>query len=184
MNIDILNAYCGIGFHRCHACLRVGLLAIASVLFWYGLHGRLEYFAAEFSLLRYSKSRPVFSAQLWEDKARPRGIDLRSDGGSEDCWFGSDLLVARKKTPFRNGGQCRRTVARLYSSSPPPRSLLVVVLLSLISCCASRLRNFLFGFTSLHFTCRPEIRRDYPLNLSISLSGGKETNKDSPSNGE
>ena len=31
---------------------------------------------------------------------------------------------------------------------------------------------------------RPEIRRDYPLNLSISLSGGKETNKDSPSNGE
>ncbi len=34
------------------------------------------------------------------------------------------------------------------------------------------------------FICRPEIRRDYPLNLSISLSGGKETNKDSPSNGE
>lgn len=31
---------------------------------------------------------------------------------------------------------------------------------------------------------RPEIRRDYPLNLSILLSGGKETNKDSPSNGE
>ena len=31
---------------------------------------------------------------------------------------------------------------------------------------------------------RPQIRRGYPLNLSISLSGGKETNKDSPSNGE
>ena len=31
---------------------------------------------------------------------------------------------------------------------------------------------------------RSQIRRDYPLNLSISLSGGKETNKDSPSNGE
>ena len=31
---------------------------------------------------------------------------------------------------------------------------------------------------------RPELRRDYPLNLSISLSGGKETNQDSPSNGE
>ena len=30
----------------------------------------------------------------------------------------------------------------------------------------------------------PEVRRDYPLNLSISISGGKETNKDSPSNGE
>ena len=33
-------------------------------------------------------------------------------------------------------------------------------------------------------TIRSQIRRDYPLNLSISLSGGKETNQDSPSNGE
>ena len=31
---------------------------------------------------------------------------------------------------------------------------------------------------------RPEIRRDYPLNLSILVSGGKETNEDSLSNGE
>ena len=30
----------------------------------------------------------------------------------------------------------------------------------------------------------PQIRRDDPLNLSISISGGKETNQDSPSNGE
>ena len=30
----------------------------------------------------------------------------------------------------------------------------------------------------------PQIRQDYPLNLSILISGGKETNKDSPSNGE
>ena len=36
----------------------------------------------------------------------------------------------------------------------------------------------------LNFFLRPEIRRDYPLNLSISISGGKETNKDSLSNGE
>ena len=31
---------------------------------------------------------------------------------------------------------------------------------------------------------RPEVRREDPLNLSILLSGGKETNKDSLSNGE
>ena len=31
---------------------------------------------------------------------------------------------------------------------------------------------------------RPQLRRDYPLSLSISISGGKETYKDSPSNGE
>ena len=34
------------------------------------------------------------------------------------------------------------------------------------------------------YNIRPELRQDYPLNLSISISGGKETNKDSPSNGE
>jgi hypothetical protein len=31
---------------------------------------------------------------------------------------------------------------------------------------------------------RPQVRRDYPLSLSISISGGKETYKDSPSSGE
>ena len=33
-------------------------------------------------------------------------------------------------------------------------------------------------------TLGPQIRRDYPLNLSILLSGGKETNQDSLSSGE
>ena len=36
----------------------------------------------------------------------------------------------------------------------------------------------------LCFLNRPEMKREDPLNLSILLSGGKETNKDSPSNGE
>lgn len=31
---------------------------------------------------------------------------------------------------------------------------------------------------------RPQVRRDYPLSLSISISGGEETNQDSLSNGE
>ena len=31
---------------------------------------------------------------------------------------------------------------------------------------------------------RPELRQEHPLNLSISISGGKETNQDSPSSGE
>jgi hypothetical protein len=35
-----------------------------------------------------------------------------------------------------------------------------------------------------HFDFWSQIRQDYPLNLSILISGGKETNKDSPSNGE
>ncbi len=36
----------------------------------------------------------------------------------------------------------------------------------------------------MYFDIRPQSRRDYPLNLSILISGGKETNKDSLSNGE
>ena len=36
----------------------------------------------------------------------------------------------------------------------------------------------------IYLNFRPEIRREYPLNLSILLSGGKETNKDSLSSGE
>ena len=37
---------------------------------------------------------------------------------------------------------------------------------------------------SLSHQSRPQIGRDHPLNLSISLSGGKETNQDSLSSGE
>lgn len=33
-------------------------------------------------------------------------------------------------------------------------------------------------------TFRPQIRRDYPPDLSILISGGKENNRDSPSSGE
>ena len=33
-------------------------------------------------------------------------------------------------------------------------------------------------------TYKPELRLDYPLNLSILVSGGIETKQDSPSNGE
>ena len=36
----------------------------------------------------------------------------------------------------------------------------------------------------VYYISRPEISRGYPLNLSILLSGGKENNNDSPSNGE
>jgi hypothetical protein len=38
--------------------------------------------------------------------------------------------------------------------------------------------------SATHTHTRSQIGQDYPLNLSISVSGGKETNKDSRSNGE
>jgi hypothetical protein len=34
------------------------------------------------------------------------------------------------------------------------------------------------------FEIRSQLKREDPLNLSILVRGGKETNKDSPSNGE
>ena len=40
------------------------------------------------------------------------------------------------------------------------------------------------GPTPMTSRIRPLIREDYPLSLSISLSGGEETNQDFPSNGE
>ena len=41
-----------------------------------------------------------------------------------------------------------------------------------------------FDVVCIFLNSQPDIRQDYPLNLSILLSGGKETNKDFPSNGE
>jgi len=40
------------------------------------------------------------------------------------------------------------------------------------------------GAWNVHPFFRPQIKRDYPLNLSISVSGGKENKSDSLSNGE
>ena len=39
-------------------------------------------------------------------------------------------------------------------------------------------------FHNQTFLARPQIKHDYPLNLSISVSGGKESNNDFLSNGE
>ena len=38
--------------------------------------------------------------------------------------------------------------------------------------------------TYIHTHTRPQVERQHPLNLSILLSGGKETNRDSLSSGE
>jgi hypothetical protein len=44
--------------------------------------------------------------------------------------------------------------------------------------------NNICAFDVRSISKSPELRSDYPLNLSISVSGGKETKQDSPSNGE
>ena len=56
----------------------------------------------------------------------------------------------------------------------------------ILSACGApvALREMRVSLVEACFISRPEIGRGYPLNLSISLSGGKETNQDSLSNGE
>ena len=55
-----------------------------------------------------------------------------------------------------------------------------------VSCRARVVPDFfhLMRVGSSALSTRPQVRRGYPLNLSISISGGKETYKDSLSNGE
>ena len=50
--------------------------------------------------------------------------------------------------------------------------------------CALPLASLEAGGKPFSFLDRHRMRQDYPLNLSISLSGGEETNQDAPSNGE
>ena len=49
---------------------------------------------------------------------------------------------------------------------------------------ASPLEFFRLDWTNPLLNNRHRMRQGHPLNLSISLSGGKETNQDAPSNGE
>jgi hypothetical protein len=46
------------------------------------------------------------------------------------------------------------------------------------------IKTHLFKKIKIILQSAPEIKQEYPLNLSISVSGGKETNKDCPSSGE
>ena len=68
--------------------------------------------------------------------------------------------VPRRRTPRRAVDFARLDVARVTSPQGPPTR------------------------TARDPRSRPQVRRDHPLSLSISISGGKETYKDSPSNGE
>ena len=60
--------------------------------------------------------------------------------------------------------------------------ILVTTTLIVVVCVNAQISHLVRLWTTLNFW--PQIRREYSLNLSILLSEGKETNKDSPSNGE
>ena len=80
----------------------------------------------------------------------------------------------------------------LSASLPPPSGVLFGVLesrlLGLVSWVGLERRSARRGTQCLSLlrlsNLRPESKRDYPPNLSILISGGKENNSDSLSNGE
>ena len=74
-------------------------------------------------------------------------------------------------------GHAGRTV-RLSLSLSPPR-----VPAGGVGKLAPRCRRVVRGSGAV-VSVGPQIRRGYPPNLSISISGGRATNQDSPSNGE
>ena len=74
-----------------------------------------------------------------------------------------------------------RALVRRFASAANSRERSWVGCAALSPSRGSKIYFFCPG--SLHFF-RPESRQDYPPNLSILISGGKENNCDAPSNGE
>lgn len=77
----------------------------------------------------------------------------------------------------------RGSKTRYYYKSET-RPLLQNIIFSLSLYFAVSVFFSLVGHMCIYNDRRPQSRRDYPLNLSILLSGGKETNKDFLSSGE
>ena len=174
MNIDILNAYCGLGHSRGHARLRVGLQYRSRV--------------ARTSPARWTSRRSLYSC------GEPAG-HLRPVVAPPDRRVVSNLeltpLLERAVAMVRRRRRCSPFVVVVGSSSKLSLRGETVAR----SCIDRRRRRVVDrhrrlllllrrGVVALSRFLRPEIGRDYPLNLSILISGGKETNQDSPSNGE
>ncbi|GMJ15795.1 hypothetical protein HRI_005248700 [Hibiscus trionum] len=130
--------------------------------------------------------------RVFERKLRPKPL-----GRGHVCLGVTHRCPHPTLTPAGNRLRCGRTMAsrahtargwpKIESSATtvPRRS---VVMLRAASFLVARSRRSglsdPFCAASTALASRPQVRRDYPLNLSISISGGKETYKDSLSNGE
>lgn len=149
----------------------------------------------------------VLSLDSRETSHRPPRICLFSRGGNRDVAGrrrhprskykkGDQLLILR--LPFTDRGVASVTTAssqRRQEDDGRARSDEVVFALGGLKALgvstlrrrrhrARSLASFSRSYNNHSKNRRPRLGRDDPLNLSISLSGGKETNRDSLSNGE
>lgn len=124
--------------------------------------------------------------RVFERKLRPKPL-----GRGHVC-LGVTHRVAAPRPSCARGGGCWPPVPRGaagLNASPrrgTSRRVVVEFLSSSPVVPVSRAVSRTFATLKAHAVHRPrpQVRRDYPLSLSISISGGKETNEDSPSNGE
>ena len=129
--------------------------------------------------------------RVFERKLRPKPL-----GRGHAC-LGVTHRVAPQTSHFRKGvpagggywSPVTHRAAGLKASHRRRTSRQVLVVKSLLFVSCLRTSSVEAPVTLLRrprraLRPRPQVRRDYPLSLSISISGGKETYKDSLSNGE
>ena len=116
-------------------------------------------------------SRPAESR-----RAGPRVLRVRDRGVVRHCRSASGLCASLTSGGAPNGPRGPRVTSPLRAATLLPRGVRRLRLGSPATASRSAARPSLLT--------RHRMRQDYPLNLSISLSGGEETNQDAPSNGE
>ena len=178
MNIDILNAYCGLGHSRGHACLRVGLKYLSRVVCCSrdgtSRNERSDYSPSSTCRSSYTVVRSGCCCRSRADPRRPKSrrfAHITRNRTSRVRRFGGTVARIVRTTPSSSVSLGPAGVAARTNQTE--RCVVVVVVVFAAAAAAAYLSRI-----------RPEIRRDYPLNLSILISGGKETNQDSLSNGE
>jgi hypothetical protein len=106
-------------------------------------------------------------ASRWA-RAGPIGVLVASPRSADGRWWAPSARLP--------SGHHRRALwrarARLRAARAAPRPG------------SRRARGAVSVVRRLQLNLLHRMEQDYPLNLSISLSGGKETNRDAPSNGE
>ena len=106
----------------------------------------------------------------------PKNLRPCRRGVCRHCRSASGLVLS-----WTSGGVFRLPLSAAHPFRSPPLSSRRG---AVPSACAPRRAPAKVRARAPAFLTRHRMRQDYPLNLSISLSGGEETNQDAPSNGE
>ena len=175
MNIDILNAYCGSGslpeprlsegrrtYSQRRPCSRPAVHVFAPWRSRSASHAAAASAVAENERL-FARPRAPSPPYVWARVSLPPASTAWRRGSLHR----ETLRAPAVACPWASTRSCRRSVRQRKTCHDK----------------REQWEKKRLGFT-VSLTLRPQIRRDYPLNLSILISGGKETNKDSPSNGE